>query len=157
MKNAIYYKNYDLSNAILLDDFKFEKEQEKIEVLINQLNLKQLAIQMSDLFSFCHYFFNKEDSFWMSFFKFLIDSDCNDCATAWKKYQNNISLLQEFRTKFLTIWYNNTNLPYFIYPYMYALKAKDDLEFNKQLRKTFAKIIIYVLSQVDEKMKLYGI
>lgn len=49
-----------INDVILLWDFE-ESRAPKLIQIISQIDLRQLAIQMSDLFSFCYYFFNKTE------------------------------------------------------------------------------------------------
>lgn len=156
-------KNIDkaIENVILLWDFKEERKQ-KITKLINEIELDQLAIQMSDLFSFCNYFFDEE--FWTGrtdiyghnipgLNKYLKELDPY-CDIAWANYRKNPSLINKFSEYFLTMWTVDIDLPYYFYPFLHVRIATGDPVFESKVRATYSDIIIHTLTHLNKQMSL---
>lgn len=149
-------------NAILLWDFENDRKI-KIKKIINEIDLNQLAIQMCDLFSFCNYFFKDDETFWegsydsggqevagLNFYLNLMDQESEQ---SWKKYRIDKNKLNQFSNFFLTIWYSELDLPYFFYPFLHIQDAKRDKEKEDIIRSTYSEIIIYILEQLNKKMR----
>jgi hypothetical protein len=99
---------------VLLSDFN---NKEKIVSIVNKMDLKQIAIQMCDLFSFCNYFFSEESEFWRILDKRLNQFDGGDCTSSWDRYANE---KENFVKYILTPLSNTVNyIPYFFYPFIY--------------------------------------
>lgn len=148
-----------IDNTILLWDFEGDR-QEKIRKIIGQIDLKQLAIQMADLFSFSNYFFDEE--FWTGRtdskgeyrlgLNDLLNELDSGSAKAWQQYRENPEMLKTFCQYFLTMWYAEMELPYYFYPFMHVHKAEKEKEFEAKLRKTYANIIIYTLTELNKSL-----
>ncbi len=152
---------YAIDNTILLWDFETSRQQ-KIKDIVKQMDLKQLAIQMADLLSFCNYFFADDETFWegetdvsgnkhngLNYFLHQLD---NGCGKAWKNYRNKNDSLKTFCQYFLTMWYAEMDLPYFFYPFMHIRKAERNVAFQEMLRVVYSDIIIYTLTQLNRKI-----
>jgi len=146
-----------IDNTILLWDFE-DGRQDKIKSIVGEMDLKQLAIQMADLFSFCNYFFNAE--FWegkkdskgehQNGLNDLLNHLDSGCAKAWEQYRNKPDSLKIFCQYFLTMWYAEMELPYYFYPFMHIKKAESDKEFETTVRNVYSDIITYVLIQLNK-------
>jgi hypothetical protein len=138
--------------VILLSDFK---NKDKISSIVEKMDLKQIAIQMSDLFSFCNYFFSKDSVFWRLLFERLNKFDGGDCATSWDNYSKKKEGFMKYI--FTPIFDTLDYIPYYFYPFIYEIyinKAKsDDRPYEERLfRALFADVVAIVLDNVDKKM-----
>jgi len=147
------------NNTILLWDHTSELKQNKIRRLISEMDSWELAIQMSDLFSFCNYFFCEKDiTFWGGLFNILDKIDGGECSASWKAYRSNVKILDDFCEKFTTLWYNDTSLPYFFYPFIYIeyygfSQNKPDVSMLNSIRTIFSDLIIYILKNLHEQQE----
>lgn len=142
------------SDAILLWDFSDERKI-KIFNLIEDIELEQLAIQMADLFSFCHFFF--EEEFWVgdktySGLNSILSEIDKNCCKVWDYYRKNKNASKDFQNLFLTLLYSDTEIPYYFYPYLHVIKAKKDKDFEAIMRKKYSEIYIYTLTQLNNKL-----
>ena len=151
-----------VSDIILIWDFENSKPS-KIKKLIDGLDLTELAIQMSDLFSFCNSFFSIYQNhlkFWNDLKNILYNIDKGECYTSWEKCLNQQSLLNDFCDKFLTVWYDDVIIPYFFYPFLYIeqIKNENNLKIRetreKTLRDNFCAIINLILNSVHNKIQI---
>ncbi len=146
------------NNIIFISDYK---NDEKIENIINKMSLSQIAIQLSDLLSFCIYFFRNKQSFWDSLINFTQRFDKNlsrSILNEIKKGEEN-GLDKEYLNHFgniaLDITYDKNHMPYYYYPYAIAIYANDkkNMKLTAKYRRYYANFLIYTLTQIQEIMK----
>ena len=139
--------------TILLFDYSNDERKSKVKKLINNIELVQLATQLSDLFSFCYYFFcennfHYKNDFWNGCRNIFEEFEFLEIYESIKSHDEK--LMCDFQNAMFSIWYDKIKPPYFYYPYIVSLSLSINMNSIKEKNyRTFAyKFIIYTIEQV---------
>lgn len=142
-----------LQEVILIFDYENEEGKSKIKTIINRMTAHNLALQMSDFFSFIFYFFPKTE-----YYKGLLEDiikDFNpelaDSFSHYTKPENEVKITSE---KIFTMFYDREPLQVHFFPYLFYMQAKNDLSFDDKLRQFYVDLIIAVLRDVSKVLHI---
>lgn len=151
------YKTGYENKAILIFDFLTDSRKDKVRTIVSKIELEQLAIQLSDLFSFANYFkFNDNDGFEVEMFDLLEKFDFTEVKESWLSYKKNPDLLNHFKTNMFSMWFDSVVLPYYFYPYIIAFKCieENDNQLESKFREFSYEFIILLTKNVCETIKI---
>jgi hypothetical protein len=134
--------------AILIFDHSDLEGRNKIKNIYKNLESHQLAIQMSDFFSFINYFFAKDEKFWLEFFS-KVEVFNTEIVASWRSYQMAPHEKYDlFAEKLFSSFYDREELPYYFYPYLFASDARGDEQKETKLREFYSDLTPFVMERV---------
>ncbi len=151
------YKTGYENKAILIFDFLTDERKEKVKNIVLKIEIEQLAVQVSDLFSFANYFkFEDKDDFKKSMYDLFEKYNFQEVKDSWINYNNNPELSTLFKANMFSMWFDSAVLPYYFYPYIIALKCieESDVNLENMFREFTTEFIILLTKNVCETLKI---